>query len=130
MLAQDVYDLTREKGWEGVPMAIPGAFGVGSQTYGEMTPVETKTPMGKPSIRWRQEPSLGEEIYNKVTGTKVTEIPEQEQKRLRKERLEKLKTEVDMNKAKRMVLETGQPQRVGGTYIYLERGVVKTKKLY
>ncbi len=34
MVMQDVQDLYSEYGTEGIPMAIPGVFGVGSQTYG------------------------------------------------------------------------------------------------
>jgi hypothetical protein len=34
MVAQDAADLYRERGLEGIPMAVPGIFGVGTQTYG------------------------------------------------------------------------------------------------
>lgn len=34
MVAQDMHDMYRERGLEGIPMAVPAIFGVGVQTYG------------------------------------------------------------------------------------------------
>jgi hypothetical protein len=75
MLASDMFDLYRENGLSGLGMGIPGAFGVGSQTYTDLIPLESKTATGKPTIKYRQAPSLGESILNKFTGTKVEPIP-------------------------------------------------------
>lgn len=74
MLAQDMYDLYKENGMSGIAMGIPGAFGVGSQTYGDLVPLEHKTPKGKPSVKFVQRPGLGEDIANKIRGIEVKPI--------------------------------------------------------
>lgn len=129
MLAQDVYDLTKEYGTSGLFMAMPGAFGVGSQTYTDQIPVKAKTPSGRETIKWRSAPGIGEAIVNKVTGTKITDIPENEQKILRDERLKETLRKIDIDKLKTKVLETGKTETYGDTIIYLDNGVVKTKKV-
>ena len=74
MLMQDAYDLIREKGPAGIMWELPGMFGVGSQTYTDLIPLESKTATGKPTIKWRQHPGLGETLLNKLTGTKVEPV--------------------------------------------------------
>lgn len=78
MMIQDMYDLYRENGADGLLMAFPGVFGIGSQTYMDQIPLETKTATGKPTIEWRSQPSLGETIINKITGTKIKSVPVKE----------------------------------------------------
>lgn len=126
MMAQDMFDLYRENGPKGLGMAIPGVFGVGSQTYTDQIPMNSKTPTGKDSIEWRQAPNLGETLINKVTGKEVTTIPEAEQQKLRDEKLAQTKRDIELTKAKSLVLETGEPQDVGDTHVFLDNGVVKT----
>lgn len=130
MVTQDIYDLARDEGVLGVGMAAPAIFGVGVQKYGERIPVRDKTPMGKPNIKWSFEPTLGEVLVNKVTGKKITNIPKWKQKQLREERERKIQYRIKLDKAKKIVLETGEPQQVDGTFIYLQNGVVKTKGRY
>jgi hypothetical protein len=75
MLASDMFDLYKENGLKGLFMGLPGGFGIGSQTYTDTIPLESKTATGKPTVKYRQQPSLGETILNKVTGTEVNPIP-------------------------------------------------------
>jgi len=44
MFWQDIYELAQEEGWEGVPMAMPGAFGTGVQTYGDKNKNKKRKP--------------------------------------------------------------------------------------
>lgn len=128
MIISDAYDLQKEWGGAGLLMAVPSAFGVGSQTYGDQIPMMDKTATGRPSIEWRQQPGLGETIYNTITGKEVSDIPEQYRKPLYDERRTEQLRKVDVDSAKMRVLQTGKPEQVGDTFVYLENGVVKTKK--
>ena len=129
MLAQDMYDLIREEGLKGIGMALPAAFGVGVQTYGKQIPQRTTTPMGRPKISFRQPPSVGETIVNKITGTQVTNIPTAQHADLQQARQVELLRQMDIDAAKRLTLEDGKRRRVGNTIIYLERGIVKSKTM-
>jgi hypothetical protein len=128
MFAQDMFDLYREKGFEGIGMALPAIFGVGVQTYGDQIPLNEKTPSGKPTIKWRQQPSLGETIVNKITGKDVTGVPEDIQDKLREEKKADIVRQADLDRAKKIVIETGETQVVGDTKVYLEDGIVKTTR--
>jgi hypothetical protein len=128
MIAQDAFDLTREYGIKGLAMSVPGALGVGSMTYGDQIPMFSETASGNVGMKYRSQPGLGESIINKVTGTEVSDVPKEYWQPLAEERLEEQKRQVEVDKAKQLVLISGQPQQVGDTYIYLENGIVKTKK--
>ena len=128
MVAQDMFDLYKEKGAKGLAMAFPAIFGVGVQTYGDQIPMESKTKSGAPSIKWRQEPGLGETVINKLTGKQVSTIPEGKQEQLRQEREADITRQAEIDAAKKVLLETGKTQIVGDTKIYLEDGIVKTTK--
>jgi len=130
MIAQDAFDLSREYGAEkGLPMAIPGAFGVGSMTYGDQIPKMTTTPSGAPSIEYRSQPGLGETIINKATGKQVSDIPKEQWEALAREKLTEQKRQVQLDALKQEVLLTGESKTLDDTLIYLENGVIKTKKL-
>jgi hypothetical protein len=129
MVVQDMYDLVRERGAQGIYMAIPGMFGVGSQTYTDQIPMNAKTPTGKPKIAWRQAPGLGETILNKVTGTKVSDIPQEQWGPLVEKKQQDALTAIEMQKVKATVLETGQPQTFNNKLIYVDKGILKTKDL-
>lgn len=75
MLAQDMFDLYKERGLPGIGMGIPGIFGTGMQTYAEQIPLESRTKTGKPTIKWAQEPGLAETIVNKARGTEILPVP-------------------------------------------------------
>jgi len=62
MITGDMYDLYKERGIEGVPMALPGVLGIGSQTYGANDPKLSVTPKGQ--IKTKGEPvgGLGEAL--------------------------------------------------------------------
>jgi hypothetical protein len=80
ILAQDMYEITKEGGLMGAAKTLPATFGVGVQNYTDQIPFMGKTATGKPNIQWRQAPSFGEDILNKITGTQVSNIPESDQK--------------------------------------------------
>jgi hypothetical protein len=61
-------------------MSLPAVFGTGVQTYGDLMPFEGKTASGKPTIKWKQSPTLGEEILSSVTGKETSKIPIEQQK--------------------------------------------------
>src|SRR3990167_7901438 len=108
-------------------MAIPGAFGVGIQSYGDLVPLLEKTLSGKTAVHFRDKPGLGETIVNKATGTGLSNIPERYHSILEKAKLFEFKKQLSIDRAKRLVLETGRPIRVGNSIVYLDRGIVKTK---
>ena len=133
MMVQDMYDLYRENGLPGIAMAIPGIFGVGSQTYTDQIPMTGKTPMGKPNVQWRQAPGLGEQLLNKVTGTQVSNIPQDQWQSLIDKRQLESQWNIEYSGVKAKVLETGQPQTVRNPItnkdinVFLKDGVVTTK---
>lgn len=129
MFVQDMYDLYRERGSQGLLVGTPAAFGIGVQTYGDQVPMNAKTATGRPTVKWRQQPSLGEDILNKFSGTEITDIPKDQQEALRTKREADQLREIALTKAKSEVLLTGKPQTVGDTYVYLDKGIVKTKKV-
>jgi hypothetical protein len=127
MVTQDMLDLSREWGPKGVLMTIPGVFGVGSQTYGDQVPVKEITKTGSDKIRWKQKPGIGSIIANKARGIPDTNIPEPEQKTLLAEKKTSDFEKMAMDKIRKKVIETGEPQQYNGKMIYLEQGAVKTK---
>lgn len=129
MVSQDFFELYRDEGIKGLGMALPAVFGTGVQTYGEQIPMKGKTPSGREKIEWRQKPTLGETIYNKATGTIISTIPKEEQRKLAKERMRDTLRKIEINKVKRVVLETGKSQTVDGVRVYMDRGIVKTKRI-
>jgi len=98
-------------------------------TYGDQVPVMDTTDSGRPTVSWRQEPSLGESIYNKVSGTELTTIPTEMRGQLLDERKKENLREIEVNAAKARVLETGKAEKIGDTHVYMEDGIVKTKKI-
>lgn len=127
LLLQDLHDLVKENGLEGVGMTLPAVFGIGVQTYGDQIPQVTQTPTGRKTISYRQAPSLGEDLINKVTGTQVSNVPSELQQPIAKAHLQDLKNQAEVDKVKQIVLQTGEPQKVGETWVYLDNGVVTTK---
>jgi hypothetical protein len=135
MVWQDMYDLVREKGIIGIPMAIPGIFGVGSQTYTDRIPMTGKTATGKPNVQWRQAPGLGETILNKITGNQISDIPKDQWQPLVEQKKKEALWNINYSAIKSKVLETGESQTIqnpinGKTInVYLDNGVVKTKEI-
>lgn len=128
MIAGDAFDLYSEYGAKGLPGAIPGAFGIGSQTYGDQIPTMGTTEANNPTIKFRTRPGLGETMLNFVTGKQVSEIPKDQWEPLYEERKKEQIRQAEVDKVKSVVLISGETQWVGDTKIYLENGVVKTKK--
>jgi hypothetical protein len=91
-------------------MGIPGIFGFGSQTYQDQIPVKTKTKSGKETTTWRQAPSLGEEILNKLTGKQITNVPQEQIAGLQEQKKKETQYKIDLDKVKAQVLESGETQ--------------------
>ena len=127
MFLSDVFEVIREHGPARGWMAVPGAFGVGMQTYGRILPLLEKTASGRATVRFRGEPTAGESIANFFSGEQVSNIPEEFVSTLQKAKEIELSRKLDIDKAKRLVLETGRPRRVGNTTVFLENGILKTK---
>jgi hypothetical protein len=68
MMAQDMYDLSKEYGPAGVAMGVPGVFGVGSQTYGTQDLVSGKNQLGQPGMQIKSTTGLAEDITSGVFG--------------------------------------------------------------
>lgn len=128
MVTSDAFDLYKEYGPKGVAGAVPGFFGIGSQTYGDQIPTVGTTESNNPTIKWRSQPGLGETILNSVTGKEVSTLPKEQWKALYEERKQEQIRQAEVDKVKAIVLVTGEPQYVGDTKVYLDNGVVKTKK--
>lgn len=126
MFLQDVYDLTQEHGPMGVAMAIPGMFGVGSQTYGRMIPNQTTTPSGKPKIEYNNPPSIGGTIINKVTGQQESNIPVEQQAPLAAKHLQEQKDKAELDTVKRDVMAKGGSKSVKDKIVYKVGNELKT----
>jgi len=129
MLTEDMMDLYKEWGPIGLLVAIPGAHGVGSQTYADQVPVREITKTGAEKITWKQKPNVGGVIADMVRGTSESNIPKSEQKTLVEKRKADTLEGIEADKVKAQVLETGQAQQFGNKIIYLEKGVIRTKDL-
>lgn len=71
LVIQDMYDLFQERGLNGLGMALPGIFGVGSQTYGGQELVKGKNTIGQESAQVRPKQGIGEMVSEKVFGQKT-----------------------------------------------------------
>lgn len=133
MMSQDIYDLQKEYGKKGIAMAIPGVFGIGSQTYGEQIPIKEKTATGRESVTFRNAPGLGEMLTNKIQGKQISNVPESEYAVLRKQKEVQTKWEDKLTSVKSKVLDSGKdefvynPIKQRDVLVYLKNGVVKTK---
>jgi hypothetical protein len=108
-------------------MAVPGAFGVGSQTYGDQVPVKERTKLGEDKIRWKQKPSIGGIVAGKIRGVSDTNIPISEQGPIIEEKKAKDLEKIQMDKIRARVLKTGNPEQFAGKMVYVDRGVIRTK---
>lgn len=129
MLAQDIADLSHDKGFVlGPLMATPGFFGVGSQTYTDEIPMkEISKNTGQEKIRWRQAPSLGERAINWYTNQELSNIPQEQWPGLLEKKRKETQEKTALDTVRERVLETGNPERYGDKLVYLQSGVVHTK---
>lgn len=68
MVIQDIYDVSQEKGAEGILMGLPAIFGVGMQTYGKQELAFGESKLGEPTAQIRPVPELAEKIRELVMG--------------------------------------------------------------
>lgn len=82
LVIQDVYDLAKERGslLDGLKMAVPGVFGVGTMTYGTQVPNLQTSKAGKTTVKLTPTTGLAEDLVNKITGIQVSNIPQNQQK--------------------------------------------------
>lgn len=133
MIAQDMYDLYKDKGMAGILAGSPAIFGLGVQTYGEQIPIKSTTKTGKESVQFRSAPTLGERLTAQLTGQQLTNVPQSEWAVLRKQKEIERKYTDELTKTKEEVLKTGQtktiynPIKNKNVTVYIKNGVVKTK---
>lgn len=78
LFLQDVYDAYKEENLSGIGKSAPSLIGIGSQTYSQDVPYTDINPTtGETSIKFRNKPSMGEDIVNALTGKKATDIPKE-----------------------------------------------------
>ncbi len=68
MVVQDIYDLSQEKGAEGLLYGLPAIFGVGAQTYGKQELVFGESKLGEETAQIRPVPEMAEKIRELVLG--------------------------------------------------------------
>lgn len=128
MFIADLFEVSREHGVSRGWMALPGAFGVGVQTYGRLLPLLERTPTGRLKVGFRQFPSLGEFALNKLRGKPDSNIPRRFRAILESARQTEIQRKIDIEEAKQRALETGQTQTTGNTVIFFDQeGVLQTK---
>lgn len=73
MVVQDLYELSQEKGAEGVMMGLPAIFGLGSQTYGTQELVSGTNKIGQPTMEVRPVQDFAAKITDYILGDKPLE---------------------------------------------------------
>lgn len=68
MVVQDLYDISQEKGAEGLLYGLPAIFGTGVQTYGKQELVVGESRLGEETAQVRPVPELAEKIRELVMG--------------------------------------------------------------
>lgn len=127
MFTSDVNDLMAQG--QNPAMALPGALGVGVQTYTDQVPVLSQTKLGKPNIQWNPYPSVGEKVMNYMTGTNLSQIPQNQWQGLTEEKNAETQRNIQMDAVKQRVLSSGKPENYDGSFVYLKDGIVTTKKI-
>jgi len=131
MVMQDLYEVTQEHGPTRWWMGLPTVVGIGVQTYGRTIPNIEPTPSGRPTVRFRPTPELGEAIVSSVTGKRRSNVPERLHRPLSDLNLSLQIHKADVDKAKAQVRRDGKRQVVrdayGETVIWQEQGITKTK---
>ena len=73
MIAGDFYDLYKERGVAGIPMALPAVLGVGVQTYGEKEFELTRDEKGKATFKRDNVSGLSEDLVDWIKQTPPNE---------------------------------------------------------
>lgn len=73
LVVQDMYDLYKERGMEGVPMAFPAVFGVGLQTYGTREFKLDRDEEDGPNLKRENVSGMGEDLVNWIKRTPPNE---------------------------------------------------------
>ncbi len=68
MVVQDLYDISQEKGAEGILYGLPAVFGAGVQTYGKQELAFGESRIREPTAQIRPVPELAEKIRELVLG--------------------------------------------------------------
>ncbi|MCL5070191.1 MAG: hypothetical protein M1308_04755, partial [Actinobacteria bacterium] len=120
MVTQDMYDIAKERNspLAGILMGLPGAFGVGSQTYGSQIPSLETTPTGKPTIKLNPVGGLAEDIIAKIRGTPPSNIPREQWEGLVQAKNQETQNAVAEDKLKQQIQQgkVSQKEVVQNTY--------------
>jgi len=125
---QDLFEVAQTHGVARGWMAIPGAFGVGMNTYGELIPLLKETPSGELKVGFRDRPTVGEYLVNRLRNRPTTTLPESFQQPLAQAKRLQQQREIQLEEAKQLVRQTGRSVRVGNSVVFRNAaGIIKTK---
>ena len=118
---QDLFDVAQEHGVARGWMTVPGAFGVGMNTYGNLIPQLKETPSGRVSVGFRDRPTLGEEIVNRLQNRPVTTLPPAFHEPLARAKRLQSQRKIHLKEAKDLVRRTGRSVQVGNSRVFRDR---------
>lgn len=117
MFLGDLYELIDEHGLEGAWGGPLSFYGMNVQTYGRQIPNLDTTPSGRPTMKFRQPPELGEAALNALTGRRISNVPPQFHRALSQSRLAEQQHSADVDKAKALTRQDGKRRVVAGVLI-------------
>ena len=111
MFIGDIYDLWKEGDLEIFPIAGTAAFfGAGAQTYGKQIPNLELTAGGKPTLKLRSVPGLGEDFLNFLTGKQSSNIKPELREGIVKQLLFKQNADYQKEQIKNKIMEDRNSQ--------------------
>lgn len=128
LFISDLFEVIQEHGVARGWMAIPGAFGVGILSYGDLIPVLKETPSGRITVSFRDQPTLGETVVNRLTGRRVSNLPKSFKEPLAAVKRIQQQRDIKLDEAREIVRKTGRPVQVGNSIVFRnEHGIIQTR---